>query len=160
MVIKRMLESNILVAGGGAVETALSIYLESFATTLGSREQLAIAEFAEALLVIPKTLAVNAAQVSRSWMTDDFLWQQLVALTHCRFVLGVSVVSGVVWCLLCFGAAAAAAAEAAAAETAAAEAAVVVVVVRTSSPSRLDTLGPSQSVSTPTGYTYIHGTPG
>eukprot|EP00903_Cladosiphon_okamuranus_P018371 g16900.t1 len=62
MVIKRMLESNILVAGGGSVETALSIYLESFATTLGSREQLAIAEFAEALLVIPKTLAVNAAQ--------------------------------------------------------------------------------------------------
>lgn len=63
MVVKRMLESNVLVAGGGAVETALSIYLESFATTLGSREQLAIAEFAEALLVIPKTLAVNAAQV-------------------------------------------------------------------------------------------------
>ncbi|CAM9773121.1 unnamed protein product [Ectocarpus fasciculatus] len=62
MVIKRMLESNVLVAGGGSVETALSIYLESFATTLGSREQLAIAEFAEALLVIPKTLAVNAAQ--------------------------------------------------------------------------------------------------
>lgn len=58
-----MLESNVLVAGGGAVETALSIYLESFATTLGSREQLAIAEFAESLLVIPKTLAVNAAQV-------------------------------------------------------------------------------------------------
>jgi len=63
MVVKRMLESNVLVAGGGAVETALSIYLESFATTLGSREQLAIAEFAESLLVIPKTLAVNAAQV-------------------------------------------------------------------------------------------------
>lgn len=63
MVVKRMLEGNVLVAGGGAVETALSIYLESFATTLGSREQLAIAEFAEALLVIPKTLAVNAAQV-------------------------------------------------------------------------------------------------
>ncbi|CAN0055195.1 unnamed protein product, partial [Discosporangium mesarthrocarpum] len=62
MVVKRMLEGNVLVAGGGAVETALSIYLESFATTLGSREQLAIAEFAEALLVIPKTLSVNAAQ--------------------------------------------------------------------------------------------------
>lgn len=57
-----MLESNVLVAGGGSVETALSIYLESFATTLGSREQLAIAEFAEAMLVIPKTLAINAAQ--------------------------------------------------------------------------------------------------
>lgn len=30
----------------------------------GSREQLAIAEFARSLLVIPKTLAVNAAQDS------------------------------------------------------------------------------------------------
>ena len=62
MVVKRVLESNQLVPGGGAVEAALSIYLENLATSLGSREQLAIAEFAEALLVIPKTLAVNAAQ--------------------------------------------------------------------------------------------------
>ncbi|POM64039.1 T-complex protein 1, alpha subunit [Phytophthora palmivora] len=62
MVVKRMLESNQLVAGGGAVEAALSIYLENFATTLGSREQLAIAEFADSLLVIPKTLSVNAAK--------------------------------------------------------------------------------------------------
>jgi T-complex protein 1 subunit alpha len=61
-IVKRTLESNAIVPGGGAVETALSIYLESFATTLSSREQIAIAEFAEALLVIPKTLAVNAAQ--------------------------------------------------------------------------------------------------
>jgi len=60
-VVKRTLESKAVVAGGGAVEAALSIYLENFATTLGSREQLAIAQFAEALLVIPKTLAVNAA---------------------------------------------------------------------------------------------------
>jgi T-complex protein 1 subunit alpha len=44
------------------VEAALNVHLESFATTLGSREQLAIAEFADALLVIPKTLAVNAAK--------------------------------------------------------------------------------------------------
>ncbi len=60
-IVKRALESKSIVAGGGAVETALSIYLENFATTLGSREQLAIAEFAAALLVIPKTLVVNAA---------------------------------------------------------------------------------------------------
>jgi len=61
-VVKRVMESKTVVVGGGAVETALSIYLENFATTLSSREQLAIAEFARALLVIPKTLAVNAAQ--------------------------------------------------------------------------------------------------
>ncbi|PPR95786.1 hypothetical protein GOBAR_AA24884 [Gossypium barbadense] len=61
-IVKRTLESNTVVAGGGAVEAALSVYLEYLATTLGSREQLAIAEFAEALLIIPKVLAVNAAK--------------------------------------------------------------------------------------------------
>ena len=61
-VIKRVLESNSVVAGGGSVEVALSIYLDDFARTLGTREQLAIAEFSEALLVIPKTLANNAAK--------------------------------------------------------------------------------------------------
>ena len=34
-VIKRVLESGSIVAGGGAVEAALSIYLEGFASTLG-----------------------------------------------------------------------------------------------------------------------------
>lgn len=63
-VVKRVMESTNVVVGGGAVEAALSIYLENFATTLSSREQLAIADFAKSLLVIPKTLAVNAAQDS------------------------------------------------------------------------------------------------
>lgn len=61
-VVKRVLESNSLVAGGGAVEVALSIHLDDYARTLGTREQLAIAEFSEALLVIPRTLALNAAK--------------------------------------------------------------------------------------------------
>ncbi len=61
-VIKRVLESNSLVAGGGAVEVALSVYLDDLARTLGTREQLAIAEFSEALLIIPKTLTMNAAK--------------------------------------------------------------------------------------------------
>eukprot|EP00566_Odontella_aurita_P006559 CAMPEP_0113551044 /NCGR_PEP_ID=MMETSP0015_2-20120614/14310_1 /TAXON_ID=2838 /ORGANISM="Odontella" /LENGTH=590 /DNA_ID=CAMNT_0000451901 /DNA_START=21 /DNA_END=1793 /DNA_ORIENTATION=+ /assembly_acc=CAM_ASM_000160 len=63
-VVKRMLESNTLVPGGGAVEAALSVHLEEYSTTLDSREQLAIQEYADALLVIPKTLAVNAAKDS------------------------------------------------------------------------------------------------
>ncbi|KAL8186001.1 UNVERIFIED_CONTAM: Alpha subunit of chaperonin-containing T-complex [Gekko kuhli] len=61
-VVKRVLESKSVVPGGGAIEAALSIYLENYATSMGSREQLAIAEFARSLLVIPNTLAVNAAQ--------------------------------------------------------------------------------------------------
>ena len=60
--VKRTLESGSIVPGGGATETALHIYLEEFAVTVGSREQLAIAAFASALLVIPRTLAINAAK--------------------------------------------------------------------------------------------------
>lgn len=62
--VKRVLESGAVVPGGGAVETALDVYLESFATTLGSREQLAIVEYANSLLSIPKQLSVNAAKDS------------------------------------------------------------------------------------------------
>lgn len=59
-IVKRTLESGSVVPGGGAVETALSLYLALFATSIATREQMAIAEFGDALLTIPKTLAVNA----------------------------------------------------------------------------------------------------
>mmetsp|Transcript_7514 Transcript_7514/g.21448 ORF Transcript_7514/g.21448 Transcript_7514/m.21448 type:complete len:546 (-) Transcript_7514:75-1712(-) len=59
--VSRTLESNSVAPGGGAVETALSLHLEDYARTFDSYEQFAIAEFAEALLTIPKTLAMNAA---------------------------------------------------------------------------------------------------
>lgn len=60
-VVSRALEHSALVPGGGAVETALAIHLEDFALSYPGREQLAIVEFAEALMTIPKTLATNAA---------------------------------------------------------------------------------------------------
>ncbi|CAH8528523.1 unnamed protein product [Dicrocoelium dendriticum] len=60
LVVKRVLESKSVVPGAGACEAAISIFLENFAVTLSSREQLAIAEFAHAILSIPKQLAVNA----------------------------------------------------------------------------------------------------
>jgi T-complex protein 1 subunit alpha len=62
--VKRTLESGSIVPGGGAVETALHIYLEEFAGTVGSREQLAIGAFAAALLIVPTTLLTNAAMDS------------------------------------------------------------------------------------------------
>ena len=61
-IVKRTLESRAVVVGGGAIDTALSVHLDAYARTLATREQLAIQQFAEALLVIPKTLAVNAAK--------------------------------------------------------------------------------------------------
>lgn len=59
--VKRTLESGAVVPGGGAVETALHMWLEEYALTIASREQLAVGEFSQSLLVVPKTLAVNAA---------------------------------------------------------------------------------------------------
>merc|ERR1712159_658658 len=38
--VKRTMESASVVPGGGSVESALSIHLENFATSLASREQL------------------------------------------------------------------------------------------------------------------------
>ena len=67
--VKRVLESNSLVVGGGCVEVSTSIYLEYAARTLGSREQLAVSEFAEALNVIPKQLAINAAKDATDLLT-------------------------------------------------------------------------------------------
>jgi len=59
--VSRTMESNAVVPGGGAVETALSLHLEDHARTFDSYEQWAIAEFSEALSTVPKTLAINAA---------------------------------------------------------------------------------------------------
>lgn len=61
-VLKRTFETGSVVAGGGAVETSLSVFLERAAKKSNSTDQIAIAEFAEAMLVIPKTLALNAAR--------------------------------------------------------------------------------------------------
>ena len=76
--VQRVLESKSVVVGGGCVEAALSIYLENFATSLSSREQLAIADFAKSLLVIPKVTFYN----------NDFVFMQtyfsLLCSTCCQ----------------------------------------------------------------------------
>jgi len=59
--VSRTLESNAVVPGGGAIETGLALHLDEYARTFDSYEQWAIAEYSEALQVIPKTLAINAA---------------------------------------------------------------------------------------------------
>ncbi len=54
------LEDGKILAGGGAPEIELAHRLRHFAATVGGREQLAIDAFADALEVIPRTLAENA----------------------------------------------------------------------------------------------------
>ncbi|MDK2869658.1 MAG: archaeal chaperonin [Pyrococcus sp.] len=59
-VVKDILEDGKIVAGGGAPEIELSIKLDEYAKEVGGKEQLAIEAFADALKVIPRTLAENA----------------------------------------------------------------------------------------------------
>ncbi|MDP3104755.1 MAG: thermosome subunit beta [Candidatus Methanoperedens sp.] len=54
------IEDEKLVAGGGSPEIELSLRLREYAATLSGREQLAVTKFAEALEVIPRSLAENA----------------------------------------------------------------------------------------------------
>ena len=55
-----VVEDGKLLAGGGAPEIELALRLREYAATLKGREQLAVAKFAEAVEIIPKSLAGNA----------------------------------------------------------------------------------------------------
>jgi thermosome len=59
-VIIDIVKTNQIVAGGGSIETELAKRIRDYAVTAGGREQLAIEGFADALEVIPTTLAENA----------------------------------------------------------------------------------------------------
>ena len=59
-----------IVAGGGASEIELSRGLRRFANTLSGREQLAVQKFAEAVEIIPRTLAENAGLDPIDVLTD------------------------------------------------------------------------------------------
>jgi len=59
-VVSDVIENNKIVAGGGAAEVEVAKELRDYATKVGGREQLAIEAFADAIEVIPRTLAENA----------------------------------------------------------------------------------------------------
>jgi thermosome len=54
------IEDEKLVAGGGSPEVEVALRLNEYSATLSGREQLAVKAFAEALEIIPRTLAENA----------------------------------------------------------------------------------------------------
>jgi len=60
MVVKDVIEKPAIVAGGGSVEAYLAGRINEWADGFEGREQLAIKKFAEALEIIPLTIAENA----------------------------------------------------------------------------------------------------
>ena len=88
-VVKRVLESSSIVCGGGAVEAALSVYLENFATSLVSLsvylelrhqpgESLSLLEnFATSLVslsVYLENFATSLVSLSVYWRTSPPAW--------------------------------------------------------------------------------------
>ncbi|MFX0149537.1 MAG: thermosome subunit alpha [Candidatus Hodarchaeota archaeon] len=59
-VVRNVFEDKKIVAGGGAPEAFVSRKLHKFAESLIGREQLAVQAFADALEIVPRTLAENA----------------------------------------------------------------------------------------------------
>lgn len=59
-VVQASIEDGQVVAGGSAPEVEIAMQLRNYASTLSGREQLAVIAFAEAIEIIPKTLAENS----------------------------------------------------------------------------------------------------
>ena len=60
MVVKDVIETPKIVAGGGAPESLLASFLKDWSNRFDGRQQLAIKKYAEALEIIPLTIAENA----------------------------------------------------------------------------------------------------
>ena len=69
--VKRVLESNSLVVGGGCVEVSTSIFLEYAARTLGSREQLAINAAKDATDLLTKLRYVHDKAQSQQTTPEE-----------------------------------------------------------------------------------------
>ncbi len=87
-VVAATVEDDKVVAGGGAPEIAMAKKLKDYAESISGREQLAVNAFAEALEIVPKTLAENAGLDSIDSLVD------LRAAQEESFYMGLDVFTG------------------------------------------------------------------
>ena len=87
-VVAATVEDDQVVAGGGAPEIAMAKKLKDYAESISGREQLAVNAFAEALEIVPKTLAENAGLDSIDSLVD------LRAAQEDSFFMGLDVFTG------------------------------------------------------------------
>ena len=87
-VVAATVEDDKVVAGGGAPEIAMAKKLKDYAESISGREQLAVNAFAEALEIVPKTLAENAGLDSIDSLVD------LRAAQEDSYYMGLDVFTG------------------------------------------------------------------
>lgn len=66
--VKNAIEDNCVVPGAGAFEVAVNDALDSFKNTIASRARFGVKAFADAMMIIPKTLARNSGYDAQETM--------------------------------------------------------------------------------------------
>ena len=88
-VVSRAIEDGKYVTGGGSSAVELSLRLREYAPSVGGREQLAIEKFADALEILPRSLAENAGLDSIEMLINLRKAHKEGKVTH-----GINVYSG------------------------------------------------------------------
>ncbi|KRH93643.1 Chaperonin complex component, TCP-1 alpha subunit (CCT1) [Pseudoloma neurophilia] len=73
--LRKVINTKKILPGGGAIEIALSIFLEKVARNISSKESISLLSFTECLHVIPKTLAINAGMCPNETISNLILKQ-------------------------------------------------------------------------------------
>ncbi len=89
-VIAKIMDTQTVVAGGGAIYIELAKRLRTYANAIGGKEQLAVSAFALALEEIPKTLIRNAGleeiekmtELRAAHKTDENIWIGIDTITN------------------------------------------------------------------------------
>jgi thermosome len=69
-VVAAAIEDGKIVAGGGALAAEVALRLREYASTVGGREQMAVEAYANAMEIVPRTLAENAGLDSMDILID------------------------------------------------------------------------------------------
>ncbi|CAN0032064.1 unnamed protein product [Ascophyllum nodosum] len=95
--VKNTIDDQAVVPGGGAFEVAASLSLQKFKGTVKGRSKLGIEAYAEAMMVIPKTLAENSGfdvQDSIIKLVDEHTASEKPAGTESGAAIGLDLMTG------------------------------------------------------------------
>lgn len=90
--VTNAIEDKFIVPGAGAFELAVSDALNTYKETVKGKARLGVAAFADAMLVIPKTLAQNAGHDQQSVLVE--LHDAYVAAGSGKKLVGIDLKSG------------------------------------------------------------------
>jgi len=92
--VKNVIEDQLVVAGAAAFETAAHLELHKYKQQVQGRSKLGVAAFADALLIIPKTLASNAGLDQQQSLIELLEESAAAASTGSKHQIGLDLDTG------------------------------------------------------------------